>query len=458
MKNTKKVDLTEGPIWRQLILFAIPMFWGNLFQQCYNLADALIIGNFSSNDAFAAVSSAGNLTFLLIGFFNGISMGAGVVIARYVGAKEPEAIEKSIHTCFAMGIAASAAATVLGLLLVPRLLVWMGTPDSVLPESLTYFRIYFGGVATVIMYNICMGIMRAAGDSTHPLYYLILSSILNVVLDLILVAGLHLGVAGAAVATVFSQGVSCLLCIIQMCRLTDETRLIPAKIRFDSFMLKQIIRIGLPSGVQNSIISVGNVVVQANINSFGSAAMSGQGAYAKIEGLVFLPITCMAMALTTFISQNLGARKYDRAKKGAFFGTICAMTLAEIIGIVLLVASPVLLSLFIEEEESIAYGIIHARTVSLFFFLLAFSHCASGILRGCGKSFVPMITMLLFWCGVRVIYVTIAIQIVRKFQTISWAYPITWSLSSVVFLIFLLRTDWVHGFDEGTQKAQEKTV
>lgn len=440
--------LTEGPIAKSILTFAIPLFLGQLLQQLYNMADAWVVGNFASLDAFSAVSSAGNITFLIIGFFNGISVGGGVVISRYFGAKDRENMIRAIHTNFLMGILASVLSTAVGLLLVPHILVWMNTPDSVLPYSLTYFRIYFAGVSTAIMYNICMSIMRAVGDSIHPLYYLILSSVTNIVLDLLFVAGFHWGVGGAAFATVISQGLSAVLCIVRMCRLRDDTRLDFRKIRFHRDIMGEVVYQGLPNGIQGSVISIGNIVVQSNINSFGSFAMSGQGAYAKLEGFAFLPIISMSMALPTFISQNLGAKEYKRAKKGAAFGILCGMAMAELVGVIFFFCAPTALRFFVDEPEAITYGIIHAQTVTLFFFLLAFSHCAAGVLRGCGKSMVPMITMLLFWCGFRILYVTLALRAFPVFRTISWAYPLTWTLSSAVFLAFLLKSDWTHSFDK----------
>ncbi|MGN0506507.1 MAG: MATE family efflux transporter [Lachnospiraceae bacterium] len=444
----KEVNLMEGSIAKGMLTFAIPMFLGQLLQQLYNLADAWVIGNFADNDAFAAVSSAGSLTFLIIGFFNGIAIGGGVVISRYFGAGNKEYVVRSIHTNVLFGLIASVLSTLVGLLLVPQLLVWMKTPESVLPQSLLYFRIYFAGVATVIMYNICMSIMRALGDSVHPLYYLIFSSILNVVLDLLFVAVFHWGVGGAAVATVISQGLSTVLCLIRMCRSKEYTRLDFRKLRWYNGIMGEVIRQGLPTGIQNSVISIGNMVVQTNINTFGSFAMSGYGAYAKIEGFVFLPITSMSMTLPTFISQNLGARKYDRAKRGAVFGIVSGVVMAELFGFLFYFGAPYALRLFVDAPEAIAFGTTQARTVSLFFFLLAFSHCAAGVLRGCGKSIVPMITMLMFWCGVRILYVTQAVKLVPQFQTISWAYPLTWSLSSIVFLVFLLKSDWTHYYEK----------
>ncbi len=449
--NGRGAPLLRGSVARCILSFALPLFLGQLLQQLYNLADAWVLGNFSTNEAFAAVSSGGNLTFLIIGFFNGIAVGGGVVISRYYGAGDEENVVRAIHTDFLFGIIASALSTVAGLLLVPRLLVLMNTPEEVLPYSLLYFRIYFGGVFTVILYNICMAIMQSLGDSLHPLYYLMVSSVLNMALDLLFVAVFRWGVAGAAAATVLTQGFSFLLCLWRMCRVKDYTRLDFGKLRFYPGILSQVLRQGLPTGVQNAVISVGNIVVQSNINAFGQYAMSGHGAYAKIEGLVFLPITSLSMALPTFVSQNLGARQYERAKKGAAFGLVTGMAVAELIGVAFLFAAPPALRFFVDEPESIQFGAIHARVVAPFFFLLAFSHCAAGVLRGCGKSFVPMATMLAFWCCVRVVYVTLAVRAFPVFRTISWAYPLTWSLSSIVFLLFLLKSDWTHAFE--TAKA-----
>ena len=442
-------SLTQGPIARCILSFALPLFFGQLLQQLYNLADAWVLGNFATNEAFAAVSSGGSLTFLIIGFFSGTAVGGGVVISRYYGAGDEENVVRAIHTNFLFGIIASVLSTAAGLLLVPRLLVLMNTPELVLPHSLTYFRIYFGGVFTVILYNICMAIMQSLGDSLHPLYYLMVSSMLNMALDLLFVAVFQWGVAGAAAATVLTQGFSFLLCLWRMCQLKDYTRLDFRKLRLYPGILSQVLRQGLPTGVQNAVISVGNIAVQSNINAFGQYAMSGHGAYAKIEGLVFLPISSLSMALPTFISQNLGARQYDRAKKGAAFGILSGMALAELVGVAFLFAAPPALRFFVDDAQAVQFGAVHARVVAPFFFLLAFSHCAAGVLRGCGKSFVPMATMLAFWCCVRVAYVTLAVRAFPVFQTISWAYPLTWSLSSVVLLLFLLKSDWLHAFDIG---------
>ena len=440
---TRTRSLTSGSIPGCILRFALPLFLGQLLQQFCNMADAWVIGNYASNEAFAAVSSGGSLTFLVIGFFNGIAVGGGVVISRYFGAKDWENTRASVHTAFLFGLIASVAATIAGLTLVPQLLKWMGTPEEVLPYSLQYFRVYFGGVTTIIVYNICMSIMQALGDSLRPLYYLFVSSVINVALDLWFVAGLHWGVTGAAVATVIAQGISATLCILKMTKdPNDATRLNLKALRWDKDMMARVIRQGLPTGVQNAVISLGNVVIQSNVNSFGAYAMSGLGAYSKIEGFAFLSVTAMSMTLPTFVSQNLGAGNIPRAKKGAAFGILAGMAAAELTGVLIYLAAPQMLGLFIDSPEAISYGVIHARVDTLFYCMLALAHCSAGTLRGCGKSTVPMVVMLGCWCLLRSVYVTLILKFIHEFRMISWAYPLTWTVSCVFFVIYLLRLDW----------------
>lgn len=450
-----EVNLTEGSIAKNIIKFAIPMFIGNLFQQLYNVADSLVVGNFLGSDALAAVTSTGSLIFLLVGFFNGTAMGAGVIIARFFGAKDHENVKNAIHTDLAFGILCGAIMTLVGVIFAPQILTLMDTPEDVFVQSVLYIRIYFLGSIAVVLYNVCMGIMQAVGDSRHPLYYLIFSSVVNILLDLLFNGVFKLGVEYAALATIISQLLATLMCLWRLTGKSQTYRVELRKIGFDKDLLKQIVGIGLPSGLQNSIISIANVVIQANINAFGSAAMAGCGAYFKIEGFVFLPITCFSMALTTFIGQNLGAKQYDRAKKGAAFGIFCSITLAEVIGILVYFFMPRLILLFNAEADVVNYGILQAHTESLFYFLLAFSHTVAGIMRGAGKSTVPMFVMLGCWCIFRITYVTIITSIIPTIQVVFWAYPITWSLSSVVFLIYLLKADWIHNFDRQEDRRRK---
>ena len=451
MKQASSTLLTEGAIWKKIITFAIPLFLGNLFQQLYNTADSVIVGNFLGSDALAAVSSSGSLIFLLVGFFNGIAMGAGVVVARYYGARRIQEVQRAIHTTIAFGLVSGILLTIIGLILAPQILVWMGTPSDVLPNSILYFLIYFLGSLAFVLYNIFVGILQSIGDSRHPLIYLIISSGVNILLDLLFIAVFHLGVGSAALATILSQFISAALCLRRLLHSPSDYRVSIKKIRFDFTMLKQVISNGLPAGVQNSIIALANVVVQSNINTFGKMAVAGCGAYSKIEGFGFLPITCFSLALTTFISQNLGAKQYERAKQGARFGILCSIIMAELVGICIFFLSPMFIAAFNNDPEVIAFGTKQAHTVTLFYCLLAFSHCIAGILRGAGKSTIPMFVMMICWCVIRVAYITTIIHFIPNISVIFWAYPLTWTLSSIVFLIYFLKGNWIYGFEKNNQ-------
>ena len=448
--------LTEGSIWKKMLLFALPIFLGNVFQQFYHAFDSWTVGKFIGDTALAAVSSSGSLIHMFVGFFNGVAMGAGVIIAKFFGAEDHKNMRIAIHTDVAFGLTAGILLTVVGVTFTPTILQWMNTPADVLPQSIIYFRYYFCGAIFTVMYNIFVGILHAVGDSKHPLYYLIFATFVNVALDLLFVAVFKLGVGSAALATTISQGVSATLCCIRLLRVKEPYQLKIREIRFDFSCLKSIVRFGLPSGIQNSVIGIANLVVQTNINSFGSAAMAGCGAHSKIEGFAFLPVTCFSMALSTFVGQNLGAHKHDRVKKGVGFGIACSCTLAEIIGIISYIFAPQLIAFFNDSPEVVAFGSQHTRTMCLFYCLLAFSHCMAAIMRGAGKATVPMVTMLACWCLLRVTYITIAVRFVNELTTVSWAYPITWASSSIVFLIYFLKADWIHNFDR--LEAQGKAI
>lgn len=441
-------DMTSGNIYLHMLGFALPVFISEFFQQLYNTADALIVGIFLDNASFAAVTASGTLIFLLVSFFTGTAMGAGVVIAKYFGAGDHESVSRAIHTVIALGLVCGVVLTAVGVSFTPVFLKWMNTDESVLPKAVEYFRYYFIGAVSMVMYNVCRSIMNALGDSKRPLFYLIFSSVLNVTLDLIFIAWLRFGVWSAAVATVISQTASMILCFIHLLRRGKIYTVTIKKIRFHKDMFKEIIRYGLPSGVQNSVIGLANVIVQSQINSFGELATSGYGAYAKVEGFAFLPITSFSMASTTFIGQNLGAKEYGRAKKGALFSIISAVIAAEIIGLIYYFTAPYLIGIFNNNPEVIAYGVRQARTVSLFFCLLAFSHSVAAVCRGAGKTFVPMIIMLTVWCVIRIAYILTVMHFTGEIGYIYWAYPITWGISSIIYLLYYLFSDWAHGFEK----------
>ena len=434
--------MTQGAIWKRITYFALPILLGNLFQQMYNTADSLIVGNFLGKNALAAVSSTGSLIFMLIGFLSGISIGAGVVVARYYGGSKEEELRMAVHTTVAFGLVAGVVMTAVGVGLSPQILRWMDTPENVMHNSQLYLSIYFMGSLGSVMYNICVGILQAVGDSRHPLYYLIVSSVVNVVLDLFFIAVLGMGVDGAALATIIAQYISAALCLWRLLRVKESYRVELRSIRFHWEMLKRVVRFGLPSGIQNSIIAIANVVVQSNINHFGDAAMAGVGAYSKIEGFGFLPITSFTMAMTTFVGQNLGANEIDRAKRGARFGTLVSVLMAELIGVAVFALAPLLIAAFDTSPDVIAYGVEKSRTSGLFYFLLAFSHAMASILRGAGKAMVPMFVMMVCWCIIRVAFLAIAVPMTGDIQMVYWVYPLTWFLSSVTFLWYYRRMDW----------------
>lgn len=449
-KAAHVLDMTEGNLYSLMLRFTMPVLLSQVFQQLYNTADAFIVGRYLGTNALAAVTSSGNLIFLMVSFFMGLAMGGGVVISRYFGAKDEKEVSRSVHTMMAFGFVCGLLLTVVGVAFTPTFLVWMRTDPEVMPEAVSYFRYYFLGALAVVMYNICCSIMNAVGNSKRPLYYLIFSSLVNIALDLLFIGGFGWGVWAAAVATVISQAVSVALCMEYLLRDGNIYTVELKKIRFHKEILREVIRYGLPSGVQNSVIAFANVIVQSQINSFGRLAMAGYGIHAKIEGFVFLPVNSFNMAATTFISQNLGAKQYGRAKKGARFSILATVLTAEAIGILYYAFAPRLVGLFDKTPGVIEYGAMQARIVSLFYFLLAFSHSVAAVCRGAGKAFVPMLVMLAVWCGLRIGYIIIVMRLFREISYVFWAYPLTWSISSIIYLIYYLFSDWVHGFEKKT--------
>lgn len=441
------LDMTAGNPYSLMLRFTMPIFLSQVLQYLYNTADAFIVGRYLGTNALAAVTSSGNLIFLLNSFFIGMSMGGGVIISRYFGAKDKKRVSRSIHTLIACGLLSGLFLTLIGVIFTPSFLFWMKTDPAVMPQSVVYFRYYFFGALSSVMYNICCSIMNALGDSKRPLYYLLFSSIVNIILDILLIGGFHFGVWAAAIATVIAQTLSTLLCMRRLMQKDSFSTVELQKIRFHKDMLYEIIRYGLPSGVQNSVIGLANVIVQTQINSFGRLAMAGYGIHAKIEGFVFLPITSFNMATSTFISQNLGAKQYDRAKKIARFSIFTVTSIAEVIGIIYYTFAPWLVGFFDQTPDVIRYGVTQARIVSLFYLLVAFSHAVSAVCRGAGKAFVPMFVMFSIWCVGRISYIIVIMKLFGQIEYVFWAYPLTWSISSVIYLLYYLLSDWVHGFD-----------
>ncbi len=431
--------LTQGSIRRKIIGFAIPIFVGYLFQQLYNTADSLIVGNFLGENALAAVSSNAAFIYLFVGFFMGFATGAGVVIARHIGANDPRQTSLAVHTTVAMGLAFSLLVSVTGVAVTPVILTWMGTPQEVYVESCKYLRVYFAGGTGLVMYNMLVGILQASGDSHHPLIYLVVSSLVNVALDLLFVAVFHMGVEGAAYATIISQFLSTALVAARLLRIDSSIRVDPRKVRFDPENLRFIVRNGLPTALQACVIDLSNLLIQSYINGFGGLAMAGIGASTKVEGFAFLPVTAFQMSLTTFVSQNMGAKQYDRVRRGIRFGLLCAIAIIELIGAVVFVFAPQIIALFNRNPGVVAFGTGRARVCALFYCLVGFSHVASAVMRGLGKPVTPMVVMLTCWCAVRILVLFTLGRAVHDIRLAFWIYPFTWTLSCAVYVVLLKR-------------------
>ena len=444
---TSQHRMTEGPIAGAIVRFAVPLFLGNLFQQMYNSVDSLIVGNYLGNSALAAVSATGTLIQLMIGFFQGVFLGAGVLVARFFGARMMDHMRRAIHTTVTVALLVGLMLSVVGMLLTPVILKWMGTPDDIFDLTVSYIRVYFGGSIGLILYNACSGIMQAVGDSKHPLYFLIASSLTNIFLDLLFIRIFRWGVFSAALATIIAQFLSAGLGITRLMRADEEYRVRISGLGLDFDMIRQILNFGLPSGLQNSIINFANVIVQSNINSFGTMAVAGCGAYSRIDGFAFLPVSSFNAAMTTFVGQNLGAKEYDRAKRGSRFGLICAVTIAESIGVLLILFGPYLISAFTAEPEAVQFGLDKLHICAPFYFLLAASHGFAAILRGAGKAKVPMVVMLCCWCVFRVTFISILTPLTHSINVVNWVYPITWCMSAVILSIYYTKANWVHGLD-----------
>jgi putative MATE family efflux protein len=450
MDSAQPALMTEGDLRRRIITFAVPIFIGSLFQQLYNTADSLIVGNLVGSAALAAVSSTSSIVYLAVGFFMGFSMGAGIVIARHIGTGNHEMTQRSVHTTVAAGLVLGIVMTVISVLAADPILRATGTPDSVFADASAYLHIYFLGMFALVMYNTFVGILQAAGDSRHPLCYLIISSCVNIVLDLFMVGTLKMGVAGAAYATIFSELLSACLSLRRLMMIRGDIHVDLHQIRFDPEELKQIVRYGFPTAMQSCVIDLSNVLIQSYINSFGQAAMAGIGAYTKIEGFAFLPVTSFSMAMSTFVSQNRGAGRIPRMKDGIRFGLWSAVISIEIIGLIFFLFAPQLIGAFSSDPEVIAYGVGRARVVSLFFCLLSFSHVTSAVMRGVGRPAVPMAVMLTCWCAVRVTVLMTIGRMIHVIALSNWIYPFTWSLSSLVYLFYLRKIMRSETFDQNS--------
>lgn len=433
LRKRSDVDMTQGKIIPHLVRFAIPLLAGNLFQQFYNMVDTWVVGNYVSNEAFSAVGSVGPIINMLIGIFLGFSSGAGVVISQYYGAKRYEEVQRTVHTSLLVTLFLGAVFTCVGIAMTPYMLRVMKTPAEVMPESTAYLTIYFAGVYGIMLYNIGSGILRAVGDSKHPFYYLVVSAVTNVVLDLVFVLYFDMGVRGVAYATIISQALSALLVLITLARSDSCIKIRFSALHIDWRILKKILRIGVPSAVQMAITSFSNVFVQSYINYFGADCMSGWTAYGKIDQLILLPMQSIALAATTFVGQNLGVGQEERARKGASRALMISIGATGIAMIPVLIFAPQLTAFFNAKPEVIEYGTLFLRYITPFYLLCCANQIYSGVLRGAGNSRATMVILLLSFVVFRQIYLFVVANFISNtILPIALGYPAGWLVCSAL--------------------------
>ena len=436
-------DMIGGGIFRSIFWFSVPLLIGNFFQQLYNTVDSYVVGNYVSTSALAAVGASTPVINMLVGFFMGLSAGAGVVISQYFGAQKGHEMSRAVHASMALTALLSVIFTALGLAFTRPLLQAIGVPEDVLPHSSLYLMIYFTGIAFSLFYNMGAGVLRAVGDSTHPLIYLAVACMVNVVLDFLFVCGFHMGIAGAAIATVIAQGVSCVMVMGKLMRAKADYRVELRRIRFHKKMIRRIISFGFPAALQQSITSFSNVVVQSYINHFGTAAMAGYSATVRIDGFTQLPLQSFNMAITTFVGQNIGAKKYDRVKKGVFAAWLMSSGVILVCSICIFSAAPFLISIFTKDAEVIAIGSGMERIFSACYLVLPVVQIVNGARRGAGLSKIPMYFMLGSFVVLRQIYLMIAVPLTNDVNVVMAGWPITWIACAIGMAVYYFKTDWL---------------
>ena len=442
-KKKQAMMMTEGVIWRQLIAFAVPLLLGNLLQQLYNTVDSIVVGQFIGSEALAAVSSSNSLINLIIGMFLGISTGAGVIISQYYGARNETKMQQAVHTSIGLCFIGGIILIFVGIAFSPAILRMMGTPEEVMPNSVIYFRIFFAGSLFNLTYNMAAGILRAVGDSKNPLYFLAASSVTNIILDILFVVIGGMGVEGVAIATVIAQALSMVLCLRTLAKAEDIYRLDFKKIKLNKPMVRMILTTGLPTGFQHSIISLSNVIVQANINAYGAMAMAGFGCYLKIDGFAQLPMQSFCLAATTFTGQNIGARKPERVKKGIKENIIICMIYVGVVSTILFGFAPQLVRIFSTEPEVIRYGTITMRMIIPFYVLLPVHQVLMGTMRGAGKTMYSMAFSVSNMCVLRMIYINLLVPLFPCYEAVMLCYPITWFGTTLLDTLYIWKGKWL---------------
>lgn len=435
--------MTQGSVVGHLVRFAVPLLLGNLFQQLYNTVDLWVVGKFVSNEAYSAVGAVTPIIIMLIGFFMGLASGAGVVISQYYGAKKYNQVRQTVHTSIVMTLALGAVLSVAGILIIPYMLKLMNTAPEAVPEATTYLTIYFAGAMGLLLYNMGSGILRAVGDSKRPFYFLVVSALLNIALDLLFVIGFGMKVEGVAYATILSQGVSAALILLVLARSNEDcVRLRWQELRVDRRILRQIIRIGVPSALQMAITSFSNVFVQSYINYFGLDCMSGWTTYSKLDQFIILPVQSLGLAATTFVGQNLGTDQVERAKRGTRDAFLLSVGITVVISSAAIALAPQLVAFFNDKPEVVAYGSLFLRYMCPCYVLICVNQVYSGSLRGAGISQPPTYIMLASFVVFRQIYLYIMANFVSNtILPIAMGYPAGWLVCSVLTLIYYSHVD-----------------
>ena len=436
-------DLTKGSIVKAIILFSIPLLIGNLFQQLYNAVDSYVVGNYVGKIALAAVGASTPIINMLIGFFMGISTGAGVVIAQFFGAGDLTKMKKAIHNSIALTLVMGVVLTVVGLVFNDPILKAIGVPSDVFSEASTYLSIYFWSLIFVMIYNMGSGILRSVGDSKRPLYFLIFSSVVNIVLDFLFVKYFDFGVAGAGYATLIAQAISAIMVMYVLMKTNDSYKVVLKDIKFDKEILLRIIKIGLPTGFQQSIVSLSNVVVQSYINVYGASVIAGYSVTIKIDGFVNLPLQAFNMAITTFVGQNIGAKKYERVKKGAYITTFLAMITIGFFVVIMYFFGCDFIALFNQEKDVIDAGRLMQLTFLPFYIVLPINQVINGVLRGAGRSAVPMYVMIFSFVFLRQIYLFLVTKVTSDVIYVFLGWPTTWVVCSLIFIVYFFKVQWL---------------
>ncbi len=433
----KNQDMLHGPLLGSIVSYTLPIILTSILQLLFNAADLVVVGQFCGSVSVAAVGATGAITNLIVNLFIGLSVGAGVTVAHGIGSREDTVVHRTVHTALPMSLLSGVVLTVAGIAFSEPLLRMMGTPENVLKLSAVYMKIYFGGITFTMVYNYCAAILRAVGDTKSPLIFLTISGVINVVLNLIFVTQLHMNVAGVALATTISQAVSAVSVVVVLMKRTDAAHLELRKLRFHKVQLLKMIRIGLPAGIQSSLFSISNVLIQSSVNSFGDILMSGNAASQNIEGFLYVTMNAFHQTAVNFIGQNMGAKQYDRVKKvvGICLGCVAVVGLA--LGSLMVIFGENLLAIYITDSaEAISWGMVRLCIICQFYFLCGLMDVSTGALRGMGASVSPMIISVLGVCGIRIGWIATVFQIPRFHtpQSLYWSYIFSWS---VTFLIQL---------------------